>query len=200
MEKLLHINASPHIKSKISTKIIMYLVILALMPTTIYGVIHFGPRALFIVLVSVASAVLSELIFELLMKKEVTIKDGSAALTGLLIGLNMPVGILWWIPVIGSVFAIIVIKQLFGGLGQNFMNPALGARCFLVISFTKYMTDFSYNGINSPTPLSLVKSGESVNTMNMFLGNTQGTIGEISTICILIGALILIAFGIEIII
>ena len=130
------------------------------------------------------------------MKKKVTIGDFSAALTGLLLALNLPAQAPWWMCVLGSVFAILIVKQVFGGLGQNFMNPALGARCFLLISFTGRMTSFVYDGVTSATSLALLKYGESVNLMDMLIGNEAGTIGETSVLAILIGALFLIAMGI----
>ena len=114
----------------------MLMVVLALLPTTIFGIYNFGLSALVVVLVTTASAVLTEYIYEKLMHKKITIGDFSAVVTGLLLALNLPPTAPWWMCVLGSVFAILVVKQLFGGLGQNFMKPALGARCFLLISFT----------------------------------------------------------------
>ena len=130
------------------------------------------------------------------MHKKITINDYSAAVTGLLLALNLPATVPWWLPIIGSVFAVLIVKQLFGGLGQNFMNPALGARCFLLISFTGRMTDFTYDGISGATPLAALKAGEAVNLKDMFFGTTAGTIGETSVIAILIGAIFLLATGI----
>ena len=115
----------------------------ALLPSCVYGVLNFGMHALLILVLSTGSAVAAELVYELVMRKKITVTDGSAAVTGLLIGMNMPPMIAWWIPVIGSVFAIVVVKQLFGGLGRNFMNPALAARCFLVLAFSAQMTAFT---------------------------------------------------------
>lgn len=179
----------------------MCLVIIALLPATVFGVINFGVHALVLVLASIASAVASEWIFEKIVHKKSTIKDLSAVVTGLLLALNLPSSLPWWMAVLGSAFAIIVVKMLFGGLGQNFMNPALGARCFLLISFTGPMTDFSdYPGFadtfSGATPLANVKAGVPVDTMRMLLGTIPGTIGETSVIAILIGAIILILFGV----
>ena len=129
------------------------------------------------------------------MHKKVTINDFSAVVTGLLLGLNMPASAPWWMGALGSVFGILIVKQLFGGLGQNFMNPALGARCFLLISFTGPMTKFIYDGVSGPTPLALLKDGETVDTMNMLIGKIPGTIGETSVIAIIIGAIFLILVG-----
>lgn len=196
MNENYNISSSPHIRSKVTTGSIMLYVIIALLPATIFGVYTFGLSALLVVLITTASAVLTEYIYQKLMKKKVTIGDFSAALTGLLLALNLPAEAPWWMCVLGSVFAILIVKQVFGGLGQNFMNPALGARCFLLISFTGRMTTFVYDGVTGATPLALLKAGESVNLMDMLIGNEAGTIGETSVIAILIGALFLIAMGI----
>ena len=196
MNENYNISSSPHIRSKVTTGSIMLYVIIALLPATIFGVYTFGVPALFVVLITTASAVLTEYIYQKLMKKKVTIGDFSAALTGLLLALNLPAEAPWWMCVLGSVFAILIVKQVFGGLGQNFMNPALGARCFLLISFTGRMTNFVYDGVTGATPLALLKAGESVKLMDMLIGNEAGTIGETSVIAILIGAMFLIAMGI----
>ena len=196
MNENYNISSSPHIRSKVTTGSIMLYVIIALLPATIFGVYTFGLSALLVVLITTASAVSTEYIYQKLMKKKVTIGDFSAALTGLLLALNLPAEAPWWMCVIGSVFAILIVKQVFGGLGQNFMNPALGARCFLLISFTGRMTTFVYDGVTGATPLALLKYGENVNLMDMLIGNEAGTIGETSVIAILIGALFLIAMGI----
>jgi RnfABCDGE-type electron transport complex D subunit len=145
-------------------------------------------------LVTTATAVLTEYLYEKLMKKPVTISDYSALVTGLLLGLNMPPTAPYWMGALGSVFAILVVKQLFGGLGQNFLNPALSARCFLLISFTGYMTRFVYDGVTGATPLAVLKAGNltELNTMNMMLGKIPGTIGETSVIAIVAGAIFLI--------
>lgn len=191
---MLNISSNPHIRDSKKSSDLMLLVLIALLPASVFGVWHFGMRALGIIVISVASCVLTEYIYEKLMHRKVTIFDFSAAVTGLLLALNLPVSVPWWLPIIGSVFAIIFVKQLFGGLGQNFMNPALAARCFLLISFTGRMTDFTYDGITGATPLAAMKAGESVNLVDLFAGNTAGTIGETSVIAILIGAAILLIF------
>ena len=136
MSDLLHISSSPHVRSKVSTSGIMGTVLLALLPAALFGIYNFGPHALLLILISMATCVATEAVYEHFMHKKLTIKDYSAAVTGLLLALNLPPSAPWWIPVIGGIFAILVVKQLFGGLGQNFMNPALAARCFLLISFT----------------------------------------------------------------
>lgn len=196
MDKLLNVSSNPHIRSKVTTSNIMFCVIVALLPAAGFGVFHFGVNALLLIGVTVVSSVLFELIFCLITRKKITIGDFSAIVTGLLLALNLPPQAPWWIGVVGGFFAIVVVKMLFGGLGQNFMNPALGARCFLLISFAKIMTDFTYDGISEATPLALVKAGEQVDIVAMAKGFTGGTIGETSVIAILIGACILILFGI----
>lgn len=196
MSDLMKVSSNPHIRSKVSTSSIMMAVIIALLPATGFGIYNFGIKALLIVLVTVASTVLTELIFELITKKPITISDLSAVVTGLLLALNLPVSVPWWIGVIGGVFAILVVKMLFGGLGQNFMNPALGARCFLLLSFTAIMTNFDCDAYSGATPLATIKEGCSVNILNMILGKTGGTIGETSMIAILIGACFLLIIGV----
>ncbi len=192
MSELMKVSSNPHIRDKMSTDKIMLAVIVALMPTTIFGIWNFGIRAALIIAVTIASTVLTELIYEKLMKKEVTIWDFSAVVTGLLLALNLPVSVPWWIGVIGGVFAILVVKMLFGGLGQNFMNPALGARCFLLISFASIMTNFDCDAYTGATPLASLRAGESVNVFNMVVGTEAGTIGETSMLCIVLGACLLI--------
>lgn len=196
MNERLNVSSNPHIRSKSKSSDLMLLVLIALLPATAYGVWHFGINALIIVAISVATCVLTEYIYEKLMHKKITIGDYSAAVTGLLLALNLPSSAPWWMPIIGGVFAILFVKQLFGGLGQNFMNPALAARCFLLISFTGRMTNFTYDGITGATPLAALKAGESVNCLDMFWGNTAGTIGETSVAAILLGAVILLVFGV----
>ncbi|QFJ55665.1 RnfABCDGE type electron transport complex subunit D [Pseudobutyrivibrio xylanivorans] len=196
MSELLRVSSSPHVRAKDDTSRIMLYVIIALMPTTIYGIFNFGLRALLLILVCILTCVLSEYLFELATHKKNTIKDLSAVVTGLLLALNLPYTLPVWQAVLGSVFAIVVVKMLFGGIGQNFMNPALGGRAFLLISFAGTMTHFEYDGYASATPLQLLKQGETVNTFNMLLGRTGGTIGETSALLILLGAIILILFGV----
>ncbi|MBO5093284.1 MAG: RnfABCDGE type electron transport complex subunit D [Lachnospiraceae bacterium] len=192
MSDLLKVSSNPHIRSKATTGSIMGAVVVGLLPATFFGVYNFGLHALILVLVTVASAVLTEYIYELLMKKPITVGDLSATVTGLLLALNLPPEAPLWIGVVGSVFAILVVKMLFGGLGQNFMNPALGARCFLLISFASIMTNFDCDAYTGATPLAALKAGESVNVMNMITGRIGGTIGETSMIAIVFGACILI--------
>lgn len=184
----------------------MLMVVIALLPASIFGIYNFGFRALMLICVSIAACVLTEFIYEKLMKLPVTIGDFSAVLTGLLLALNLPAGVSWWIPVLGGVFAILIVKQLFGGLGQNFMNPALAARCFLLISFAGQMTNYAVpegafgkitvDTVSGATPLLALKNGGSVDIMDMFVGNVQGTIGETSVIALLIGAIFLVCLRI----
>lgn len=196
MSNLLKVSSSPHVRAKDDTSRIMLYVIIALMPTTLFGIFNFGLRALLLVAVCIITCVLSEFLFEKAVGKKSTINDLSAVVTGLLLALNLPHTLPVWQAVLGSVFAIVVVKMLFGGLGQNFMNPALGGRVFLLISFAATMTNFEYDGVASATPLALLKNGEAVNTLDMLIGRCGGTIGETSAICILIGAIILILLGV----
>lgn len=192
MGKLLNVSASPHIRSKNTTADVMFDVILALIPASLFGVYQFGLNAFLIILTCVATCVLTEYIYEKLMKKPITTSDYSAFLTGLLLAMNLPYTVSLWIPMLGGIFAILVVKQLYGGIGQNFMNPALAARCFLLISFAGRMTSFTVDGVSSPTPLALLKeTGETVDIMSLIMGNTIGTIGETSVIALFIGAIYL---------
>ena len=191
MSKLLNVSSSPHVRNGVSTKNIMYDVAIAMLPATIWGVMQFGIYSLVVVAATVLSCVLSEYAFETLMHKPVTISDGSAVVTGMILGLNMPPTIPLWMPVLGGVFAIIVVKQLYGGLGQNWMNPALAARCFLLISFAGSMTKFTdpvTDAIAGATPLAAIKAGGTYDVASMFIGKIPGTIGEVSVIALLIGS------------
>ncbi len=205
MEQMFNVSSNPHVRARMTTAKIMQLVVIALLPAALMGIYNHGLKALAVLVVSTGSAALAEWLYDHFMHKKNTVKDFSAVVTGLLIGLNMPAGIPLWIPVLGSIFAIIVVKQLFGGLGQNFMNPALAARCFLMISFAGKMTDFSVSdsfkgavdGVTGATPLAALRdhgfvAGSSVPVKNLIFGNIQGTIGETSVIAILIGAAILL--------
>lgn len=195
MSELFKVSSNPHIRSKVATGGLMAAVIIALMPATGFGIYNFGPRALAVIAVTIASTILTEYFFGLY-KGKLTITDLSAVVTGLLLALNLPVTIPLWMAALGGVFAILVVKMLFGGLGQNFMNPALAARCFLLISFPTAMTSFECDAYTGATPLAALKAGEAVNVLDMVMGRTAGTIGETSAIAILIGACILILFGV----
>ncbi len=187
MEQMMKISSSPHIRDQETTSGIMKQVIVALMPATIFGIYNFGIRALFIILLTVGSSIGFEAGYQKLTGQKITIYDLSAALTGLLLALNLPSSVPFWMPVIGSFFAIVVVKQLFGGLGQNFMNPALGAKCFLLISFAARMTIFTYDAVSSATPLVSLKLGERVKVLPMFVGTIPGTIGETSALALILG-------------
>ena len=196
MSDLMKVSSNPHIRSKTTTSNIMLAVLIALLPAAGFGIYNFGLDALILRLVTVATTVLTEFLFEKICKKKITIGDYSAVVTGLLLALNLPSTAPWWIGVIGGVFAILVVKMLFGGLGQNFMNPALGARCFLLISFTSIMTNFECDAYTGATPLAALKAGGQVNILDMVVGRTAGTIGETSMIAIVAGACFLIMLGV----
>ncbi len=188
MSRLLNVSSSPHVRDTVTTKSIMYDVLIAMLPAAAFGVYQFGFHALLVLIETMAVCVISEYVFEKALGRPVTIADGSALVTGMILALNMPPDIPVWMPALGGVFAIIIVKQLYGGLGQNFMNPALAARCFLLISFTGKMTTFTLDGVSGATPLAVLKSGGSVDVAAMFLGRIPGTIGEVSVVALLIGA------------
>lgn len=200
MSNLLNVSSSPHVRGSETTKSIMYDVVIALIPATLFGIFNFGIKALVLIVTCIATCVLTEYIYQKSMKLPLTVNDGSALLTGLLLALNLSATFPVWMAILGCVFAIIIVKQLFGGLGQNFMNPALGARCFLMVSFAGRMTSFTYDGVTGATPLAVMKNAEAgtsafaalkdggTTLMDMFIGTTAGTIGETSAIALLIGA------------
>ena len=196
MSDLLKVSSNPHIRSKDTTSRIMLYVIISLLPAAGFGVYNFGLHALAVIIVTIASTVLTEYIYEKCMKKKITVGDLSAVVTGLLLAMNLPPMAPLWMAALGGIFAILVVKMLFGGLGQNFMNPALGARCFLMISFTSLMTNFNCDTYTGATPLAALKAGEKVDVMNMIIGRTTGTIGETSMVALIIGACILILLGV----
>jgi len=187
-----NVSVSPHVRDKSSTKSIMRDVAIALVPTLGFGIYQFGWNAAIIIAVSALSCVGFEVLYEVLAKKPITIFDYSALVTGLILAVNLPPTAAWWMPILGSAFAIIVVKMLFGGLGQNFMNPALAGRCFLMISFTARMTNFAVDGVSGATPLAVLKDGGSVNLKDVFFGFQGGCIGEVSALAILIGAAYLV--------
>ena len=196
MNHLLNVSSSPHARSSVLTRNLMWDVVIAMIPASVFGVYQFGWKALLVLIATVASCVLSEYVFERVTGRPITISDGSAVVTGMILGLNMPPEIPVWIPVLGGVFAIVIVKQLYGGLGQNFMNPALAARCFLLISFANQMSSFTLDGVSTATPLSFLKKGESVDVAAMFIGKIPGTIGEVSVVALLIGAAYLLSFAV----
>lgn len=188
-----NVSVSPHVRAKTSTKSVMRDVAIALVPTLGVGIWQFGWRAAMLIAVCVASAVASEALFELATKRPITVFDYSAVVTGLILAVNLPSTATWWMAVLGSAFAIIPVKLLFGGLGQNFMNPALAGRCFLMISFTGRMTDFAVDGVSGATPLAVLKDGDQVDLLSLFIGTHSGCIGEVSAVAILIGFIYLVA-------
>lgn len=210
-EQLYHVSSSPHIRSKVTTASIMRDVVLALIPSCLFGIYWFGLRALTVLAVSIVSCLAAELLYFRIAGKKRTQYECSAIVTGLLLGMNLPPTIPLWIPIVGGFFAIIVVKELFGGLGNNFMNPALAARCFLLICFAGPMTSFaikasssniwmgaaSVDGLSSATPLAIIKNANnSTETLpdlfDMFFGFTGGVIGETSILFLLLGALYLV--------
>ncbi len=197
MGKLFNVSSSPHVRDRITTQNLMFDVVIAMIPASVYGVWQFGFNALLVLVATVVACVLSEYVYEKLMKKPITITDGSAVVTGMILALNMPPEIPVWIPMLGGVFAIVVVKQLYGGLGQNFMNPALAARCFLLISFAGFMNDFSaasigFDSVSGATPLAQLRAGQEVDLAALVIGRIPGTIGEVSVIALLIGAVYMI--------
>ncbi len=196
LDDLLVVSSSPHLRSESTTQRIMLDVVIALVPALIAAVYFFGIQALAVALVGVVAAVASEYIFEVLTKRTLTINDMSAVVTGLLVAFNVPVTMPLWQVAIGSIFAIIIVKQLFGGIGSNFMNPALAARAFMLASWPDKMTAYVQplsDGVSAATPLS---GGPVVSTMDMFMGNMPGVIGEVSKLALLIGAAYLVFRGV----
>lgn len=195
MSKLLRLSVSPHIHSGRSTAGIMRDVIIALLPAAVAGTIIFGLRALLVIGVCVASCVLLEALFNIITKKEQTIGDLSAALTGLLLALNLPAGIPIWQCVVGSVFAIIVVKCLFGGIGCNLVNPAITARVFMIVAFSS-MVSQSYptivDTVSGATPLSSIAAGNTPKLTDLLLGLNGGAIGETCAIALLLGLVYLL--------
>lgn len=198
LENMLIVSSTPHIRSNGTTSRIMLDVIIALIPAMIGSVFFFGLNALKLILISVAASVIFEAAIQKLFKKEITIKDYSAIVTGILLAFNLPANAPWWIPVFGAGFAIIIVKQLFGGIGSNFMNPALAARAALLASWPNIMSNFvsGVDAVAGATPLAMMKYGSAgkqlPSMMNMFIGNIGGSLGETSALLLLIGAAYLI--------
>lgn len=190
----LQVSVSPHIHGKKTTSNIMLDVIIALLPASVAGVIIFGLRALAVIGVTVAAAVVSELLFNIIVKKQQTIGDLSAVVTGLLLALNLPANLPLWQAAVGAVFAIVVVKCIFGGLGKNIVNPAITARVFMLIAFGSMTSAaFPLDSTASATPLAIMAQGDSVELLDLFLGNTGGAIGETSAVALLLGGIYLIA-------
>ncbi|MFA5092700.1 MAG: RnfABCDGE type electron transport complex subunit D [Candidatus Omnitrophota bacterium] len=202
MKNNLIVSGSPHIHKNESIPKIMWAVVLSLIPAGVAGVIIFGLDALWVTLVAVIAAVLTEWVCGILTKKKVTIFDGSAVITGILLAFNLPSNVPIWLPIVGAVFSIAIGKQVFGGLGQNIFNPALVGRVFLMASWPKYMTTFtrpfSFDAVTSATPLALLKEGKilgDISYLDLFLGNRGGCIGEVCILALLIGAAFLLIKG-----
>lgn len=191
LDENLTMSWAPHIRSNESTRRIMLDVIIAMIPIIIGSIYYFGLSALKLIVISVVSAVTFEAATQKFFKKDILIGDLSAVVTGIMLAFNLPPNAPWWIAVFGAGFAIIIVKEFFGGIGSNFMNPALAARVVLSVSWPAIMTDYiSPDGIASATPLSLINSGSNIlpSLMKMITGNIAGALGETSVICILIGA------------
>lgn len=201
------VSASPHLHKGESVRNIMWMVALSLVPSGLAAAYLFGPKALGTIFLGVVSAMTAEWILQLLTGRKVTILDGSAFVTGLLLAYNLPAGVPFWIPIAGSFFSIAIGKQVFGGLGQNIFNPALVGRVFLMASWPKYLTAFTqpvysftanFDAVTSATPLALVKEGkalESISYLDLFLGKRGGCLGEVCIIALLAGALFLLIRG-----
>ncbi len=196
MSELFNVSSNPHVRSKVTTQAIMRDVLIALAPACIFGIYNFGMDACIRLLIGVVTCVATEAIYQYFMHQKITIMDFSAAVTGLLIAMNIPSTLNVGYEIIGCIFAILIVKQLFGGLGQNFMNPALAARCFLLIAFTGPMTNFVTDAYSGATPLAVLKPGaepaQATSLLDLFIGNHAGVIGETSIICLLIGAVYLL--------
>lgn len=179
---------APHIRTKRTTKSIMLDVIIALLPSIFVATYFFGLRVLLLTLVTVAASVLSEYVIQKSFKKKLRVRDLSAVVTGMLIAMNLPVGFPFWMAIIGAIFAIVIVKEIFGGIGQNFMNPALTARALLLVMWPAQTGTFTWDGVATATPL----SGKPFSLLNLFIGQIPGSFGEVSKLAILIGLAYLI--------
>ena len=186
----------PHVKGTMTTAGMMRMMLLALLPAEIFGVLHFGPRVLLHLLICVVTCTLTEFTIEAFRDKPLTVADGSAMVTGGLLALMLPVNSPLWLGALGGIFAIGVIKMPFGGLGKNRLNPALSGYCLLFLAFPKYMKDYSFGSFSSQTLLGQLLSGQTVDPYPMLWGNTNGSIGTVSSAMLLLGAVLLLAFGI----
>ena len=195
MENKLHVSLSPHTSSSNSTQRTMLDVIIALVPVSIAAVILFGIPALFVIAVCVISAVVGEAVFNIAVKKEQTIGDLSAVVTGLILALNLPANVPLWQAAVGSVFAIVIVKGIFGGLGKNIVNPAIAARVFMLIAFgsmTKAAFPTGLDSLSGATPLADLANDKAVNLLDLFLGKCGGALGETCTAALLIGGIYLL--------
>ncbi len=204
MENRLFVSSSPHIRSKESVHSVMRDVLIALLPATLYGIYIFGSKAALLVAIAVAAAVGTEAFVQGVMRKQkITVSDLSAAVTGLLLAMNIPVSAPWWLALIGSIFAIAIVKQAFGGLGHNFMNPALAARAMLMASWPVQMTGWTAPGadaVSAATPLGIIAEGGSAaqlpDIFSAFIGNVGGCIGETSAFLLILGGLYMLYRGV----
>lgn len=204
MDTKLIVSSSPHIRSDETIGRIMRDVVIALLPATLAGIYYFRLGAVKVILFAVLSAIITEAVIQKIRKQEVSINDWSAVVTGLLLAFNIPASAPWWLPVIGSIFAIAVVKQLFGGLGHNFMNPALAARAMLLASWPVQMTSWVTPGpdaVSTATPLAIISGAEAVGAdvpslFQLFIGNHGGCIGESSAIALIIGGIYLVYRGV----
>jgi len=202
MSNRLIVSVFPHLHKDESVSKVMWTVIISLIPAGLAAIFIFGTSALWVIILGVVSALTTEGVLQVLTKRKVTILDGSAIITGILLAYNLPPKVPFWIPIIGAFFSIAIGKQVFGGLGQNIFNPALVGRVFLMASWPKYMTTFtkpaSFDAVTSATPLALIKEGsvlENISYLDLFLGKRAGCIGEVCILALLLGALFLLLRG-----
>lgn len=194
------VSSSPHIRDRATVDVLMRDVVFALLPACFAALAFFGPHAGLLIGVSIVSAIAAEYLWQRATRSKVTVRDLSAVVTGLLLALNLPPGAPLWLPAVGSVFAIVVVKQLFGGLGHNFLNPALGARAMLMASWPQHMTAWRapFDAVTGATPLAALvpKAGATTahlpSYVQMFIGNIPGCIGETSALALLLGGIYLI--------
>ena len=194
MERMLTLSSSPHVRSSVTVRSIMAEVLLAMLPAAVVAVYVFGLRALAVMAVTTAACCLAEWAWNRLTSSRQTVGDLSAAVTGLLLAFNLPSTIPLWIAVIGAVFSIIIVKQFFGGIGRNLVNPALAARAFLLTSWPAHMTHWTLDGVTTATTLGILKEGVGSlpTTAQLFLGTTAGSLGETSAAALLLGGLWLV--------
>ena len=202
MAKLLTVSSTPHVRSHETINGIMRDVFIALVPATVVGIINSGaymPRALILTIISIAACIFFEFMWQKLRHEKITVNDMSAAVTGLLLAMNMPAAAPYWMPIVGSGFAILICKQLFGGLGQNFINPALAGRAFLLASYPTLMTNWAgskfLDTVSQATPLAQLKEGlgsVTYTTMDAFMGRVPGTIGEVCALALIAGGVYLL--------
>ena len=192
MSDSLSVKTSPRVKTAAQWSKLMFDMEIALIPAVLFAAYHFGFSAIKVITVSVLACVLSELVYDVCLKRERGITNGTAVVTGLLLGLTLPADVALYVPILGGAFATIVVVMLYGGYGQHFMLPALAARCFMQISFATPMTTFTVDGVSSATPLAVLQAGNMPNLTDMVIGTVNGCLGEVSAIAILIGFIYLV--------